>query len=374
MSIKRIIAVHLLNDFSGSPLVLRQSLETLANDFEVHLFTSTPSGKGILSNIPGVIDHNIFYRWYPNRWATLGCFFTAQFLLFLKLLFMLKKNDTVYINTLLPFAAALAGWIRGTQIIYHVHEVSIKPPALKSFIAEVANIYADKILFVSKFVKDQFDFAPGKTEVVYNSLPGAFIREAMKTVAPEKNKAFTVLMLCSLKAYKGIYEFVELAKQLPGVHFELVLNTSEKEKEAFQQETDAPTNCAIYSVQHDTSRFYKNAHLVVNLSRPDQWLETFGMTVLEGMYYGLPSIVPPVGGVTELITDGVEGLYADSNNIPEIASMINRLSTDQHYYHKLAIAAWCKAQRFSQSEFGKQIKSAFKHTNFKLGAVHAMEI
>jgi len=374
MKAKRIFAVHLLNDFSGSPLILRQSLEILSNDHEVHLYTSTPSGEGNLSNIPGVINHDSFYKWSPNKLLTLFYFITAQSLLFFRFLFILKKEDTVYVNTLLPFGAALAGWIIGARVIYHIHEVSITPALLKSFLVKIARLCSAKIIFVSNFVKTQFDFPDEKSSVIYNALPTSFVKEAMSTVAPGKHTLFTVLMLASLKAYKGIYEFVEIAKCLPDIQFVLVLNSSQSKVDAFQKSTDAPTNCTIYPVQNDTAPFYKKANVVVNLSHPDRWMETFGMTILEGMYYGLPAIVPPVGGVTELVRDGIEGIYAGSRDINNVIDAIVHLHTDNAHYNKIALAAWFRAQHFSQQTFKKHIDSLFNIPCTSFDQVPALEI
>lgn len=374
MKNKRIIAAHLLNDFSGSPLVLRQSLEVLSDSFDVHLYTSTPSGSGILSDIPNVAHHRIFYRWSPNKFITLLLFSWSQLVLFSTLLFALKKDDTVYVNTLLPFGAVLAGACRGCRVIYHVHEVSIKPAALKAFLVRIAALYADEIIFVSEFVKDQFTFPAEKTRVVYNALPESFAKEAMKTVCPDKNYPFTVLMLCSLKAYKGIYQFVELAKRLPNITFKLVLNASPQAVMLFQKETDTPKNCIIYPVQNNTAQFYKTAYVVVNLSLPDEWVETFGLTVLEGMYHGLPVIVPPVGGVTELVTDGIEGIYADSRDIQNLTDTILHLYFDDAYYRKMALSAWFRAQQFSQSAFRNGIKRAFNVKQDFVDSVPTLEV
>lgn len=357
---KRIIAVHLLNDFSGSPLVLRQSLAILGNTFEVHLFTSVPAGGGVLSSVPNIVAHRIAYNWYPNKLLTLMGFMWAQLLLFGKLLVMLKKTDTVYINTLLPFGAALAGFCKRTKVVYHIHEVTMRPALLKSFLVSVATHCASTILFVSAFVKAQYRFTDSRTLVVHNALPDAFVKEALQSTAPDGDTTFTVLMLCSFKAYKGIYEFVAVAKRMPHIHFVLVMNTSEREKDMFLVETAAPTNCAVYSVQKQTAAFYKRAHVIVNLSRPDQWLETFGMTILEGMFYGLPAIVPPVGGVTELVENGAQGLQVDSRNVADIIHAIALLSTDKVYYLKLSKAARHKALHFSQQAFKEQIEEAFK--------------
>ena len=56
-----------------------------------------------------------------------GAFPFAQTWLFAKLFFKINSRDTVYINTLLPFGAALAAKLRGCKVVYHVHEVSVKP-------------------------------------------------------------------------------------------------------------------------------------------------------------------------------------------------------------------------------------------------------
>jgi len=374
MKNKRIIAAHLLNDFSGSPLVLRQSLEVLSASFEVHLYTSTPTGNGILSDIPNVARHRIFYRWSPNKFITLIRFSWSQLVLFSTLLFALRKNDAVYVNTLLPFGAVLAGVCRGCSVVYHVHEVSIKPTALKAFLVKIAALCADEIIFVSEFVKDQFAFPAEKTHVIYNALPESFAKEAMKTVCPDKKYPFTVLMLCSMKAYKGIYQFVELGKRLPNITFKLVLNASPQQVLSFQKETDAPENCIIYPVQNNTAQFYKTAYVVVNLSVPDEWVETFGLTVLEGMYYGLPVIVPPVGGVTELVTDGVQGIYADSRDIQKLTDTLLHLYSDDTYYRKMALSAWFRAQHFSQSVFRNEIKRVFNVKQEFVESVPALEV
>jgi glycosyltransferase involved in cell wall biosynthesis len=363
---KRLIAVHMLNDFSGSPMVLKQALQVLKEDFDIHLYTSTPSGKGVLSDLEGVCIHSIFYKWDKNKLLTLAYYTWAQICLFWTLLIFLKRRDTVYVNTLLPFSAALAGRCVGSKVIYHIHEVSIKPALFKLFLVKVANICAYRLCFVSHYVKGQFHFSEEKTTVIYNALPDSFLKKAQQVTICEKNARFTVLMLCSAKAYKGIYEFVEIAKVLYFIDFELVLSTSSIETDSFKRKTNVPDNCRVYPVQEDTSKFYRRADLIVNLSKPDQWIETFGMTILEGMVYGLPSVVPAFGGVTELVENGVEGLQVNPNNRLEVIQAITKLSTNRYYYIKLSHAAKQKAEFFSQYAFRSKMQLLFRVSDQKV--------
>src|SRR5690349_25127398 len=104
MKKRRVIAIHLLNDYSGSPFVFSQALEALnAEAPEIHIFTATPAGKGILHEVNGAFVHPVFYRTSPKYALRVVYFLYSQLYLFVKMLFFLQRRDIVYINTVLPF-------------------------------------------------------------------------------------------------------------------------------------------------------------------------------------------------------------------------------------------------------------------------------
>lgn len=349
MKKSRIIAVHLLNDFSGSPFVFSQALLSLQQaGSEVHLFTATPSGRGFLSDL-NVVHHPIFYKWSTNKVLTLFYFLLSQLIIFFKVLIASEKNDIVYINTMLPFGAAIAARIRGCKIIYHIHEVSVKPMALKKMLLFVIRHTADHCIYVSEFVKRN-TLLQIPASVIYNALPFAFIQKAkqQQSKLPER---FTVLMLCSLKKYKGILEFVQCARALPQLQFELVLNASRDEISSFFYGVNLPANIVLHPAQSNVHPFYAKASIVLNLSLPEKWIETFGMTALEAMSYGKPVIVPTVGGITELVEHGISGYCIDANRIDELTEKIQKLSQNKELYGKMSEAAYERAALFSQGSF-----------------------
>jgi glycosyltransferase involved in cell wall biosynthesis len=352
---RKILAVHLLNDFSGSPFVFRQAIESLVDNGEdVHVFTATPSGNGFLSGIAGVKYIDLFYKWNKNKWLTLLYFFIAQLAIFFKVLFRARRNDIVYINSILPFGAALAGKLKGSQILYHVHEVSVKPISLKKFLLNVVEKTANRCIYVSQYVMSATNIKT-PDNVVYNALPNKFVDRANSFEALPREQ-FTVLLLCSLKKYKGVLEFVEAAKSLPNCMFELVANSDTKSISDFFSGMELPSNLIIHSAASDVHPFYQRADIVVNLSRPDEWIETFGMTALEAMVYGKPVIVPPVGGITELITDGVEGFRVDSRNVQDVVSKIALLSENSAMYCEMSIKAKLRSNAFTQEMFRMYLK------------------
>ncbi len=356
---KHIVFIHLLNDYSGSPLILSQVINAVdSNEFEKTLITSQRGKIGFLSGLDQVQEKYFWYRWMANPWLRLITFSLSQFLLFLKLLQYWRKDVVFYVNTLLPFGAGLAGKLMGKKVIYHVHETSMKPALLKKFLRMVAAATAQKVIHVSKYMEKNESLPGTQNVVVYNTLPAKFIETAAAYQPADKTQLpFRVLMLCSLKNYKGVDEFVALSRRLPSLNFELVLNATQEEVDKYFLMQMNPSNIQMHAAQKNVHPFYQRASLLLNLSHPDKWVETFGMTVLEGMYYRLPVIVPPVGGIAELVEEGENGYHADSRDLGPIVQYIQELVANKQLYAKMSESAYQRALAFTGSNFKQQIIS-----------------
>lgn len=349
----RIIAVHLLNDYSGSPKVLLQAVKAFTkNNIETHLFTSAKR-VGFLSNIPKVNNHFFTYYFSENKLIRIGSYFFSQLILFFKLTYFLKKTDLVYVNTVLPFGASCAAKLKRCQVIYHIHETSIKPKILKTFLFNIVKFTATEVIYVSEFLAHK-ETLHLKKNVVYNALESSFIEIANKNNAPEKKEKI-VLLICSLKKYKGVDEFLQLAIRNPNFTFKLVVNASQKEIDSYFHAENVPPNLLIYPTQKNTHPFYQEASILLNLSDVNLWVETFGLTILEGMAYQLPAIVPPVGGVIELVEENKNGFLIDSKNITTISEKINLLFSNKELYQEMQFHAIEKSKQFSEAYFEENI-------------------
>jgi glycosyltransferase involved in cell wall biosynthesis len=345
----RIVAIHLLNDYSGSPKVLMQLLKTwTGKNIEVHLFTSGGS-TGFLSDLPKVARHLIWYRFSQNPLIKICNFFISQLFLTIKLLLFLKREDIIYINTVLPFGAAIAGKLRGCRIIYHIHETSVKPRIFKDFLFGIARLTASKGVFVSDYLMKKEPIVQNQV-LLYNVLEREFAEKADQSHGIY-GKEPIILMICSLKSYKGIDEFVKLAEINSTYLFKLVLNASQKEIDIYFKGKTLPDHLKIYPTQTDTHSFYREASIIVNLSRPDEWVETFGLTILEGMRYRLPAIVPPVGGITELVNENKNGFLINSADVYELSGKIHYLMCNEEIYKSFSESAYQKSLMFSEDYF-----------------------
>jgi glycosyltransferase involved in cell wall biosynthesis len=356
---KKIIFIHLLNDYSGSPKVLSQVINAVQKKgYEVELYTGK-SEDGFLTDITPN-HHYYFYKRFDNKLLTLISFILSQIDLFFKLLKYRNEDVTVYINTMLPFGAALFGKFLKKEVYYHVHETSLRPKLLKKFLRFIIQYTASKIIFVSNFLKESESFKDIEQEVIYNVLSNEFVIEASKSSYQWKDSdgKFNVLMICSLKAYKGIDEFIEIAKLCEDnrqIGFTLILNAEKKEINDYFASIGLPSSVTILDKQKDLHPYYKEASLVLNLSRVDQWVETFGLTILEAMSYGIPCIVPPVGGPAEIVQNRKDGYLISSYKIDKVFDIIINLSLNKEKCIDLSYSAKQKSLRFNTAKFNKEI-------------------
>ena len=141
-----IVFCHLLNDRSGSPTVLRATLDALNAREDGVLYVGS-QGRGVLEEAQ-VSTRRYWYRRSRYRIVTLFTFFASQMALYhaLSRARDIPAGATVFVNTLLPFGAMLWGKRTGRRVIVHVHEASIFPGILRSFLTNCAARCANQLI------------------------------------------------------------------------------------------------------------------------------------------------------------------------------------------------------------------------------------
>lgn len=346
----RIMAIHLLNDYSGSPRVLMQAVQGwISAGREVHIFTAG-NRSGFLSEIAGAQTHHFWYRWSASPYLRMIFLVISQIHLMIKLLISLTKGDIVYINTVLPFGAAIAGKIRGCRTICHLHETSMKPWWFKKILFGIIRVTAEEIIYVSPYLAAAEPMKNKTTYLLPNALQQSFLDKAIKYRRP-KERLQNVLMVCSLKVYKGVEVYVQLAALHPGLQFSLVLNAEQDQIDRYFKSTMLPANLHIFSTCTDLHPHYAAADVLLSLSLPHLWIETFGLTVIEGMSYGLPAIVPEAGGIADLIQEGVNGFHADARDIDTLSHKLALLAQKEELYRRMCSAALLAAENYTEAHF-----------------------
>lgn len=362
-----IVFCHLLNDHSGSPRVLCATLRALDASRDGVLYVGS-QGRGVLEEA-GVPTHRYWYRRSRHRLLTLFTYFASQVALYRALARSrdIPGDAVVFVNTLLPVAAMLWGRRTRRRVVVHVHEVSISPAPLRRFLTWIAAGTADRVIYVSEDHRARLPIAGVASTVVPNPIDPVIAARAASSACRRRECVFRVLMLASPRDFKGVPEFIGLARDLAArseVAFTLVLNGTCAEVGAYLP-IDLPANLDVHARTDDPAGFLARADLVVNLSRVDQWIETFGLTLLEAMVFGLPVIAPPVGGPAEIVRHGREGWLIDSRDRVALAAAVTRAADDPALYAEMSRAARARAADFGFERFADALREVVSSTAFE---------
>ncbi|WP_366184851.1 glycosyltransferase family 4 protein [Flavobacterium ovatum] len=350
----KIVCFHVNNGFTGSPNVLATVVQGLFNEnYDVALVTSF-NNSGFLSNVNCSRKKNISYIFKKNKFLRLIQF--LKFQLFSGIfLFGINKKDVIYLNTIQPFFPAVIAKLKGNRIIYHFHESYPKMSLFTKFLYFVVEITANEIICVSEYVLNQLnDKCQKKAIVIHNSLSSDYFDKQIKV--PKVASRKRILMVSSAREYKGIFEFCKLAILLDEYDFTLVCDASKQDILLLFHDYKTIRNLEIVETQTNLHPFYSKTDLIVNFSIPSLFIETFGLTILEGMTYGIPCIVPPVGGITELVQEGSNGYKVDSRETTELIRKIKLILNDELKYKKMSDASIYFSKNFSYDTFISKVK------------------
>ena len=353
----KIVFVHFFNGFSGSPRVLESVIRVFKHKYDCELITNDTNGFLDSVDIP---KKKFAFDLSNNSVITLFRYLLGQIKIFFLVFKSCTKGDLVYINTTIPIFGALAAKIRGAYVVFHLHEDTDSLNFIHRTFAFFRRFVCDFEIFVSYYLFEKEHIPSKDFCVIYNSLPAEFLLVAQETQRgyQVESENFIVLMVCSLKHYKGVLQFIEIAnllKRRSEFSFRLVVSADQEMVDYFFADIEIPPSVEIHTSTSKISEHFKDAALLVNLSLPDAWVETFGLTILEGMAYSLPCIVPAVGGPCELVTDGENGFTLSAYECPKIANRIVEIFEDKDLYNSMAMNSAIKALKFSFPEYEQRL-------------------
>ncbi|RQR37530.1 glycosyltransferase [Burkholderia sp. Bp9143] len=94
------------------------------------------------------------------------------------------------------------------------------------------------------------------------------------------------------------------------------------------------------------SRFYREATLFCLPSR----FESFGIAALEAMFHGVPVVATRVGGLSELVDDGVTGYLVEADDATALARCVHDIARDRALRERMGQAARERAHRLYTTE------------------------
>lgn len=186
--------------------------------------------------------------------------------------------------------------------------------------------YIDYFIFPSRFMRDihvKFGIPEEKTNVICN-----FSRIQKRTSLNKADKKY-VLFFGRVIRIKGVEVLLETVKKLPNIQFVIVGNGD------MVGCFDGIHNCSLLGFKSgkELERIISEATCAVF---PSVCYENCPMSIQESIALGTPVIGANIGGIPELIKDGVTGYIVESGNSSELAVRIEQIYNDEKLAEELA--------------------------------------
>ena len=168
----------------------------------------------------------------------------------------------------------------------------------------------------------------------------------------------TIGVVSRLEPIKGmdlvVPAFAEVLKRFPEVRLLVVGDGSLR---ATMEQQAAELGCADRIAwvgrqpQEELNKWYGQMDIVLMPSRS----EGFGLTAIEAMANGCVMVASNVGGLPEVVRDGVCGLLHRTEDVRDMAAKVSALLDDATLYSKLRAQSLIEVEKYSFERYAKSI-------------------
>jgi glycosyltransferase involved in cell wall biosynthesis len=215
--------------------------------------------------------------------------------------------------------------------------------------------HADLVACLSEedrvFLRDRMKIAESRIGLLANGVEESFFSRVHKEDAPQ------ILFLGSWLPHKGIAEFSgALAGVLPQfpAAFVTIAGTGILEGQVRRSFPPGihPRIKILPRVEPSGLPFLYARHNIFVLP---SWYEGMPLSLLEAMAAGLAPIVTRVGGMKDVVREGVDGLTVPPHSPDALAAALTTLCTDARLRKRLACAAQERARTYSWARAGQML-------------------
>lgn len=221
---------------------------------------------------------------------------------------------------------------------------------VESYLYHFLGVYKTIKYFIcpSNFIKEKFvEFGADKNRmrVLHN-----FIIPQGQISYDKKDY---VLYFGRLSQEKGLHSLIEAAKTLPHIRF-VFAGTGPMEKEPGRYDN---IEYAGFKKGEDLKKLIGESLFTIY---PSNWYENCPMSILESHSLGTPVIGAKIGGIPELIQDGVDGLLFKAGDSADLAEKIASLYENRKLILEMSQNSITESGKFSIEEYYKRIMNIYE--------------
>ena len=173
--------------------------------------------------------------------------------------------------------------------------------------------------------KKIYHVSDNKCQIIYNGISKKIYDEGLKNIVLD-TPPYRIVYIGRLEKIKGVDLLIEAFKYLKE-RYDVTLDIVGGGKEAEQLEERAMKysisgEIHFWGEKTDIKEYLKKANIFVY---PSVCEEVFGISLVEALAFGIPCVANRVGGIPEIVIDGINGTLTDEMSAVGISTAIERL-------------------------------------------------
>lgn len=214
------------------------------------------------------------------------------------------------------------------KVVYTVHGFDSVRLAFRKFllVERVLQFFCKAVVSVSDYDRKNLLHEKIKRNVI--TINNGIALPDVSTLQPLSNfdaERKMVLTIARVASPKRVDIFVDVARLLPQYNFVWIGNQRE-----VTEYGELPANCYFLGNIPNAGAYCSKADMLMLSSN----YEGLPMTILEAMSFGKPVVASNVGGISEIVINGVNG-YTSDNDAQQFADKIKSILEDDATYAKM---------------------------------------
>lgn len=318
-----------------------------------------PKKGGVVTHVASLIKnskHDFIIQSYP-RFVNLPLLRAFSFVAVGFIRRLPSDCDIIHAHYALPqgLLGVLLKKVRGKPLVVTIHGSDVSVLTKNPLTAPIVKFVlqnSDRIITVSDYLKNEvmkLGVEPEKVSVVYGGAGG---------LSTKKEKfdfdGTIVTFIGSLVKQKGVDVLLEAFDDVPDA--KLVIIGDGEEGPSLRKLAKGREDIYFLGYREDLASVFEKTGVLVLPSRQ----EGFGLVLLEAMKAGVPVVATNVGGITEIVEDGRNGILVEPENPKHLADAITRVIKDEKLRESLIRSGKDTTEKFSWRSMSSAIDKIYE--------------
>lgn len=300
------------------------------------------------------------------------------FLMYFRFLYRCLRCDVVHLNPSLKKRA----FIRDSLLVFMCRVLRKKTLVYwhgwdPAFEKAIGNRWAYNFLYMVSFRKATANIVLGSIfaeslmalgcrgpiHIETNCADDSFLNKE-KSFARSLHSPVRILFLSRVEIEKGVIIALDALKILneskSNVSYELIVAGDGSAVPRMLEYIECTNTCGVkpvgYLRREEKHRALMEADI---LFLPSYYHEGLPISVLEGIMYGMPIAASSVGGIPDVLTNGINGFHADSRDPHVFADMIQEICSSESLYCEMSRANLAKGRELVPSALAERLKGIY---------------